>query len=203
MVPFLVTNDSLEYPILGYNVIEELIKPMNTSDIQSAHIATVQASFQGFDEKALLELVRLIQSARANELCTIKSPKNDFVIPAKKTFKVNCRANTGPVEETTLVLFEPDELTTWPNGLSVHQTVTTVKQGSTSQVKIDVTNTTNHDIVVRKYTVLGSLQLIKSIIPVRSEVGRKVTQRKTTNSNSHTIPSEFNGERNSRTRQYK
>ncbi len=114
MVPFLVTNDSLEYPILGYNVIEELIKPINTFDIQSAHIATVQASFQGFDEEVLLELVRLMQTARANELCTIKSPKKDLVIPAKKTFKVNCRANTGPVEETTLVLFEPDELTPWP-----------------------------------------------------------------------------------------
>ncbi|CAB4023409.1 Hypothetical predicted protein [Paramuricea clavata] len=178
MVPFLVTNNSLEYPILGYNVIEELIKPMNTSDIQSAHIATVQASFQGFDEKVLLELVRLIQTARANELCTIKSPKKDFVIPAKKTFKVNCRANTGPVEKTTLVLFEPDELTPCPDGLSVHETVTTVKQGSTSQVKIDVTNTTNHDIVVRKHTVLGSLQLIKSITPVEVKLAEKSSKEK-------------------------
>ena len=178
MVPFLVTNDSLENTILGYNVIEELIKPMNTSDIQSAHIATVQASFQGFDEKVLLELVRLMQTARANELCTIKSPKKDFVIPEKKTFKFNCRANTGPVEETTLVLFEPDELTPWPDGLSVHETITTVKQGSTSQVKIDVTNTTNHDIVVRKHTVLGSLQLIKSITPVEVKLAEKSSKEK-------------------------
>ena len=178
MVPFLVTNDSLEYPILGYNVIEELIKPINTFDIQSAHINTVQASFQGFDEEVLLELVRLMQTARANELCTIKSPKKDLVIPAKKTCKVNCLANTGPVEETTLVLFEPDELTPWPDGLSVHETVTTVKQGSTSQVKIDVTNTTNHDIVVRKHTVLESLQLIKSITPVEVKLAEKSSKEK-------------------------
>ena len=38
MVPFLVTNDSLEYPILGYNVIEELIKQMNIHLIFSQHI---------------------------------------------------------------------------------------------------------------------------------------------------------------------
>ena len=146
---------------------------MNTSDIQLAHIATVRASFEGFDEKVLLELVRLIQTTRANELCTIKRPKKDFVIPAKKTFKVNCRANTGPVEETTLVLFESDELTPWPDGLSVHETVTTVKQGSTSQVKIDVTNTTNHGIVLCKHTLLGSIQLVKSITPVEVKLAEK------------------------------
>ena len=29
MVPFLITNENLEYPILGYNVIEELVQPVN------------------------------------------------------------------------------------------------------------------------------------------------------------------------------
>ena len=65
------------------------------------------------------------------------------------------------------VLFELDELTPWPQGLAIHETVTAVKRGSTSKIKIDVINKTNHDIVLRKHTILGSLQLVKSIIACR------------------------------------
>ena len=41
MVPFLITNENLEYPILGYNVIEELVQRVNLLDDQSTHIAAV------------------------------------------------------------------------------------------------------------------------------------------------------------------
>ena len=166
MVPFLITNENLEYHILGYNVIEELVQPVNLLDDQSTHVAAVQASFQDLDEIVLLDLIELIQGTKADRLCTIKSSKRDVVIPAKRTVQVNCRANTGPVEEAMAVLFEPDELTPWPQGLAIHEMVTTVKRGSTSKIKIDVISKTNHDIVLQKHTILGSLQLVKSIKPV-------------------------------------
>ena len=141
MVPFLITNENLEYPILGYNVIEELVQPVNLLDDQSTHIVAVQASFQDLDEIVLLDLIKLIQGTKADSLCTIKSSKRDVLIPAKRTVQVNCRASTGPVEEAMPVLFEPDELTPWPQGLAIHETVTTVR-GSTSKIKIDVINKT-------------------------------------------------------------
>ena len=65
MVPFLITNENLEYPILGYNVIEELVQPVNLLDDQSTHIAAVQASFQDLDEIVLLDLIKLIQGTKA------------------------------------------------------------------------------------------------------------------------------------------
>ena len=167
VVPFLITNDNIEYPILVYNVIEELIKPMDKSGKQSVHLtAAAHASFQDFSEEVLLKLVELIHATNSDKLCVVKSTKRDMVIPANRTVQVNCRANIGPVAEKTPVLFEPDELASWPDGLTVHETLTTVKQGSTSQVKIDVVNTTNHDIVLRNRTVLGRLQLVQSITPV-------------------------------------
>ena len=117
MVPFLITND-----IMGYNVIEELVQPVNLLDgHQSTHIAAVQASFQDLDEIVLLDLIELIQGTKADRLCTIKSSKRDVVIPAKRIIQVNCRANTGPVEEAMPVLFKPDELTPWPQGLAIHK----------------------------------------------------------------------------------
>ena len=35
-----------------------------------------------------------------------------------------------------------------------------------SKVKIDVINATNHDITLHKHTILGSLQLVRSVTPV-------------------------------------
>ena len=83
MVPFLITNENLEYRILGYNVIEELVQPVNMLDDQSTHIAAVRASFQDLDKIVLLDLIELIQGTKADRLCTIKSSKRDVVIPAK------------------------------------------------------------------------------------------------------------------------
>ena len=71
MVPFLITNENLEYPILGYNVIEELVQPVNPLDNQSTHISAVQASFEDLDETVLLHLIKLIQDTKADRLCTI------------------------------------------------------------------------------------------------------------------------------------
>ena len=190
LVPFLITDDSLEYPILGYNVIEELMKPIYTSDKQSKHISAVQASFRDVKKEVLHELINLMQAAKEDNLCTIKSPKRDITISANRTVQVSCRANTGPVGETTPVLFEPDELAPWPDGLTVHETVTTVKQGSMSYVKIDVTNTTNHDITLQKHTVLGRLQLVTSITPVEVKLvenNRKITEQTVAESQSQVI----------------
>ena len=91
VVPFLITNDNIEYPILGYNVIEELIKPMDKSGEQSVHLtAAVHASFQDFSEEVLLKLVELIQATNSDKLCVVKSTKRDMVIPANRTVQVNC-----------------------------------------------------------------------------------------------------------------
>ncbi|CAB4022943.1 Hypothetical predicted protein, partial [Paramuricea clavata] len=101
LAPFLVTDDSFDYPILENNVIEELIKPINTSDNQSTHIFTVQASIHDLDKEVLLELIKLIPAAKADTLYTVKSSKTDITISANRTIQVNCRRNTGPVGETT------------------------------------------------------------------------------------------------------
>ena len=94
-----------EYPILGYNVIEELVKPVDVCDEKSVHMSSIEASFREFYKDILLQLIKLIHKEKTDKLCTIKSPKKDMIIPAQRAIKVNCQANTGPVEETTLVFF--------------------------------------------------------------------------------------------------
>ena len=57
-------------------------------------------------------------------------------------------------------------LMSWPTGLEIYETLKTVKKGSVSRVDIEVHNTSDHDITLPRRTLLGRLQLIKSVTPM-------------------------------------
>ncbi len=84
---------------------------------------------------------------------------------------MKCHANTGPVEKTTPVLFEQSSEQSWPGGLEISEELRTIPYGSLCRVQINVSNTSNHDITLNKRTVLGTLQLVKSV--TLQEVHRK------------------------------
>ena len=88
--------------------------------------------------------------------------------------RVICRANTGPVGRPTPVLFEPDETSPWLNGLEVSETLLTVKKGKSSQVEIDITNNTSHEIVLRGRTLYGRLQHVQSVTSVEVKIKEPV-----------------------------
>ena len=168
-VPFLITVGRLEMPILGYNVIEELVKmtsPEGETPTGSCILNSLKAGFVDSGESQLEALISLIQTPDDDFLCNVRTSKRDTVIPCGQAVKVSCRANTGPVVSNMPVLFEPDELSQWPTGFEVYETLTTVKKGSVSLVDIEVQNTSNHDIALPRRTSLGRLQLIKSVTPM-------------------------------------
>ena len=162
-VPLLVTEQYLDSPLIGFNVIEEIIKDSN-EDVALSQAVT--ASFIDLDSQTASVFVNFIENLNQGELCSIKTSKCDITIPPKQGQRVTCRANTGPVGRPTPVLFEPDETNPWPGGLEVSETLLTVKKGKSSQIDIDITNNTNHDIVLRGRTLLGRLQLVQSVTPV-------------------------------------
>lgn len=56
------------------------------------------------------------------------------------------------------------------NSLEVSETLLTAKKGKSSQVDIDMTNNTSHEIVLRGWTLLGRLQLVQSVTPVEVKI---------------------------------
>ena len=92
----------------------------------------------------------------------MRTTTRHVTVPKQTTVAVSCRANTGPVGSKRSVLFEPDERSERPTGLVVHETLTTVKEGKTTVLQIQVPNDTMHDVVLPGRTVLGSLELIRS-----------------------------------------
>ena len=89
-----------------------------------------------------------------------------MIIPTNQTVNIPCRANTGPIQRNSPALFEPDEQSSWPTGLTVHEALITVKQGKSSIIDIPVSNTTHHDIVLPGRVVLGHIQLVRSVTPL-------------------------------------
>ena len=83
-VPFLITVDRLEMPILGHNVIEDLVK-MSTQEGESTSGFNILSAFKkGFadsDERQLETLINLIQAPSDDYLCTVRTSKTRHYHP--------------------------------------------------------------------------------------------------------------------------
>ena len=112
-VPFLVTEEHLDQPIIGYNVIELLVKDNDNRSKDPSLVQSLTSSFENLKEEHAKQLVNLIETNDSDFLCEIKSIKRDIVIPKGTTARVPCRANTGTVTTTMPVLIEPDEQSQW------------------------------------------------------------------------------------------
>ena len=168
-VPFLVTNEDLNCPIIGYNVIELFVKDNGPETALPA----VAESFDNVSNAETSALVNFMNSDLSESLCAVRTSKKKVVVPSGQTMNISCRANTGPIRRNSPALFEPDEQTHMPIGLTVQEALTTVKQGKSSLIDIPVTNTTQHDIVLPGRLVPGNLQLVRSVTPLEVKLKKE------------------------------
>ena len=159
IVPFLVTKEIIDLPLVGFNVIEEFIK----TDMFESDLKRVFSHVPSDNISVLTDLVKRNNEA---EFCCLKTGKKDQLIKKGQSFQVSCRLNHGPVEMATPVLFEPDELVNLPSGISVNDTLFTLKPGKSSKVKIEVVNNSKHDIVLPRHSVLGRVELVQSVTEI-------------------------------------
>ena len=108
ILPFHVT--SLDSPILGYNVIEELVSQDQNSK------AVIYKSFLQTESTKLDALVNFIQKSTSGAICKVRTGRENVMVPKNSAIAVGCRANTGPVHQQTPVLFEPNQLAHLPEG---------------------------------------------------------------------------------------
>ena len=164
-VPMLVTEFSLDQPIIGYNVIEEMVKNNNAPDEQNL-LLLLSASFPGTSSSNLNAFVNFIQTKSVDEICVVKNGKRNINVPSGHTVKVPCRVNTGLIDEKTPVMFDPDVESGFPPGLEVHESLLTLKKGNCLRINLQIVNKSNHDIILKNRSLLGSLHQIRSVTPV-------------------------------------
>lgn len=169
-VPILITRDKLEYPIIGYNVIEEVIRNKRQEWGEGAITDMTSSALVDVNVEKVNALVALEES-----LCCLRSGKNSLTVPAGQTVVVPCHVSCGPLVRRTAVLCEttPDE--SWPVDLEVSEQLLTLPREEPNRVNIAVGNPTKHDVVLGRRTPLGNLQLISSVTPL--EVVRKDTSQ--------------------------
>ncbi|KAL6468437.1 hypothetical protein MHYP_G00241140 [Metynnis hypsauchen] len=174
-VPMLITNEIgvAEEPIIGYNVIEQLVK----NGVEHPPDITTQAmsSAFSFDCKKAELLVKLIKTSDSE--CndgTVRLGRQREVIPAGQTKAVKCCVRTGPLPCSQEGLFIPDDDLPWPDNLSLSENVVRLNKGTWSRITLPVTNNTDHDVTISPRTVLGQIQRVKAIYPVEARPVEKV-----------------------------
>ena len=95
----------------------------------------------------------------------MKSPKASISIPPKTLKRLNCRGNAVINENKTPILFTPDEIQAWPPGLEINETLATICKGKSFRINIEIYNSADHPILHNGRTVLGRVELVKSITP--------------------------------------
>ena len=87
IVPFLVSLETSDYPLLGYNVIEEVVK----LDPDAACPELLCESLMTIADDQLESLVNFIKSKRSDtELCSVRSDKKDAVVPEGTSVAISC-----------------------------------------------------------------------------------------------------------------
>ncbi|KAJ8047844.1 hypothetical protein HOLleu_06955 [Holothuria leucospilota] len=104
IVPMLVTEEILETPIIGYNVIEEMAQRGSMKSTQKQFCKLLpQMSYPQVNK-----LVNMLQTVDSEEMSTVKTKRNSVKVMAGETIIVRCTTHRRAHEEVT-TLFEPDE----------------------------------------------------------------------------------------------
>ena len=159
-VPFLVLREDIPDPIIGFNVIYELLKEGDVDLLKELQWAV------DLDDDKFNQTVSIIQASGIRSLSGVKSDKKKVIVPAGQMVKLRCRAPVGYLDDNTPVLFEPDELQDWPEELVVNDKLLMLRKGVCSKVVIAVANRSDHDVVLPPSTILGRLELVNSVTPV-------------------------------------
>ena len=109
-VPFLVTEEDVELPLVGNNVIEEIVK----QEREKEDVSVVELLKRSIDvtKKTAEAVVNIIQSKvdRPDDESwgDVKIGGKDVVVPRGCNKKVKCVSRCGPVNEDTAALFQPN-----------------------------------------------------------------------------------------------
>lgn len=162
-VPVLVSRTNLSCPLLGSNVISEILK-MNQEEGSETNISALLKEALSINPSAVDALISALQLLFTDETsleCVVKTGKTGLTIPAGQLCEVKCRVRK--MHQSRTVLFQPSSVSPCPDGLDFFPALVDVPSGSSKVVKIPAQNTTKHSIYLTKNTVLGSMEEVAEV----------------------------------------
>lgn len=160
-VPFLVTEEDIYEPIIGTNVIGEIVR--NSKSLQG--ICQALATSLQEHKQDIPKLVNLLMADIPSDVCHVRVGRQQERIPANKSWMLDVRVRPGPVREETTVLFEPDRHMGWPEGIELEACLVQLSPGSSCCIQLPIHNHSGKDTTLPRYTSLGRLEQIRTILP--------------------------------------
>ncbi len=165
-VPLLVSQKCTDCTLLGFNVIEEIIRE-NNDCANSVNLIDLLSETLQMQKDAAETLVSTVNSNFTQEYTTsfkVKTGKLGVTIHCGQVLEVRCRVKACHTGGT--MMFEPASESFIPEGLELFPAVVNVPPGASKTVKIPVQNSTSHNIYLPQRLVLGNIEPISEIRPV-------------------------------------
>ncbi len=193
-IPVLVLKDQeLPRPIIGYNVIEQIMRRSETSgslDVTNACLyRTVKSAFPSIKKKSVHTFINLVTTGGFSEYI-VRTRKEPVNIQKHTVVQIQCLVKVPHVKQDTVLLFEPHVNPMYPDGLELFDTLLILEKGTRPIITISVQNETHHDITLSGRTELGTLQPVKSVLPISN------AQCETTASVTRVLPGTTEGDGN-------
>ena len=172
-IPFLVSEQKVNEPIIGYNVIEHLVVHGDANEA-----IELKSSLVDVCPKTIEPMIALIQEKAKlpDFLQNIKIPSSKN-IPSGSCVQIKCRIKLC-VDNDQTVHFVPKFPENVDDELSFSENISTVKRGKTQYMLIDVINPTKNSIYLKKGTIAGSVHSLSAVIPMNISVD-KTSKEKT------------------------
>ena len=90
----------MESAIIGYNVIDEVVKDRETEG-SSSIVDIMNTALKEVALENVTALVDLVQNASMEDMGVLKNGKRNLTVPRGQAVTVPCRINCGPLEERT------------------------------------------------------------------------------------------------------
>ncbi|TKS84065.1 Retrovirus-related Pol polyprotein from transposon 412 [Collichthys lucidus] len=164
--PFLVSQLPLAQPLLGANVLMEIIRRKESSGDAVATIVSLLRRAFGIEEEQVEAMVSFIQVPPQTccDPVTIRVGKDHAFIPPGRTVHVWCRVPPSFDASNPLVLYEPADDSTALGQLSVGGGLLEIDNSRRPYVKVPISNHSKHEITVPKRTTLGTIEHVTKVI---------------------------------------
>lgn len=169
VIPMLVLKgQQLPKPIIGFNVIEQVMKQKDTDNLNKATnrqlYQTVVSAFPNLKRSKVYTFINLVTADDFGEY-TVSTAKGSVNIPRHTIMQIQCKIKMPHVRQDSVLLFEPCVNPQYPEGLELFDTLLEVKKGGRPSVTLSVQNETDHDIILGGRVELGIVQPVTSVLP--------------------------------------
>lgn len=174
-VPMLVTSDSnvAENPIIGFNVIEEVINRWDTQRLKLNSVQMVSEAFS-VSVKTAKSMIRLMQMADADgNVGTVRAGKRNIHLAADQITTIYARAHVGKQYIGESLLYVPCMSAQIPEGLFIQEGLVRLTGEQEVYIPVSIANTNMHPVTLGARLILGHLQVIKTAYPANAELSQE------------------------------